>query len=68
MTTERVENKNGDTPWFLFLQDSPDGYSIFGPYTEGFGQHLQETFGGVLLKETIINDCFGEEWKENEMK
>lgn len=66
MTAERVESKNGPEPWFLFLQDSPDGYSIFGPYTEDFGQHMQDTFGGVLVKETLVNNCFGKDWKKDD--
>jgi hypothetical protein len=50
----KAEN-NGGQPHFLLLADEscPTGHHIFGPYSQSFAEHMQETFGGTVLKEDI---------------
>lgn len=66
LISQEPKKENGVQPHFLILKDPSEGsFLIFGPYSQDFGEHMQETFGGTLVKEQL--DSMPELWpKEND--
>ena len=50
---KQVIPPNGNSPYFVTMEDELGGTFLSGPYTKDFAEHLQEVFGGQILKEVI---------------